>query len=202
MRRQNLAQRDAKRDAGTRAGQPDRRLTFEAGAAYVAVQEAAAQRSQACISRTTDFGKSWTKITSGIAPMDYVHVVREDRKRRGLLLRERNTASTSHTRRCQVAVVSQNLPDVPVSDIWVEDNAIAIRRTGAASTCSTTLRPCGRRLKRRRRLRRSCSSLRSDARHGRRDADLPAEETAGEADAGGARRERSGAVHCAGRPTR
>ena len=37
------------------------------------------------IFRTRDFGKTWTKIVSGIPAKDYVHVVREDPARRGLL---------------------------------------------------------------------------------------------------------------------
>ena len=66
---------------------------FEAGGAYVAVKKPLLNDLEPYIFKTTDFGKSWTKITSGIAPLDYVHVVREDRRRRGLLF-----AGTQHAR--------------------------------------------------------------------------------------------------------
>ena len=104
---------------------------FSAGTAYVSVRKPLLDDLSPCIFRTHDFGKTWTKIVDGIGPLDYVHVVREDTKRRGLLY-----AGTQHgfyvsfddggrwTR------LSLNLPDVPVSDAWVEDNSIAISTHG------------------------------------------------------------------------
>jgi len=35
--------------------------------------------------RRDDYGKTWKKIVSGIAPNDFVHAVREDLERPGLL---------------------------------------------------------------------------------------------------------------------
>ena len=104
---------------------------FNAGTAYIAVKKPLLDDLKPYIFRTTDFGKSWTKITSGIAPMDYVHVVREDRKRRGLLFAgTQHGIYVSHDDGARWQSLSQNLPDVPVSDIWMEDNAIAISTHG------------------------------------------------------------------------
>ena len=104
---------------------------FNAGTAYIAVKKPLLDDLKPYIFRTTDFGKSWTKITSGIAPMDYVHVVREDRKRRGLLFAgTQHGIYVSHDDGARWQSLSQNLPDVPVSDIWMEDHAIAISTHG------------------------------------------------------------------------
>ena len=104
---------------------------FDAGTAYVAVKKPLLNDLAPYIFRTTDFGKSWTKITSGISPTDYVHVVREDRRRRGLLFAgTQHAVYVSHDDGAIWQSLSLNLPDVPVSDIWVEDNAIAISTHG------------------------------------------------------------------------
>ena len=104
---------------------------FDAGTAYIAVKKPLLNDLSPYIFRTRDFGKSWTKIVSGIGAHDYVHVVREDRKRKGLLY-----AGTQHGFYVSYndgdtwQRMSLNLPDVQISDIWVEDNAIAISTMG------------------------------------------------------------------------
>ena len=104
---------------------------FDAGTAYVAVKKPLLDDFRPYIFRTTDFGRSWTKIVSGIAPMDYVHVVREDGKRRGLLFAgTQHGVYVSHDAGGSWQSLSLNLPDVPVSDLWVEDNALAIATHG------------------------------------------------------------------------
>ena len=73
--------------------------------AYVAVKKPLLNDLEPYIFKTTDFGKSWTKITSGIGPLDYVHVVREDRKRRGLLFAgTQHGVYVSHNDGAQLAV--------------------------------------------------------------------------------------------------
>ena len=104
---------------------------FDPGTAYIAVKKPLLNDLSPYIFRTRDFGKSWTKIVSGIEALDYVHVVREDRKRKGLLY-----AGTQHGFYVSYndgdtwQRMSLNLPDVQISDIWVEDNAIAISTMG------------------------------------------------------------------------
>src|SRR5438874_1089336 len=56
-----------------------------AGTAYVAVKNYLQEDRAPYIFRTDDFGKTWMKIVSGIKAGDYVHAVREDPKRPGLL---------------------------------------------------------------------------------------------------------------------
>src|SRR4030095_3906987 len=58
---------------------------FDPGTAYIAVKKPLLNDLAPYIFRTRDFGKAWRKIVDGIGSFDYAHVVREDRKRKGLL---------------------------------------------------------------------------------------------------------------------
>jgi photosystem II stability/assembly factor-like uncharacterized protein len=81
--------------------------------------------------RTHDFGKTWTKIVDGIRADDYVHAVREDPKRKGLLY-----AGTEHgiyvswDDGAHWESLALNLPDVQVPDLVVEDNDLVIATHG------------------------------------------------------------------------
>jgi photosystem II stability/assembly factor-like uncharacterized protein len=106
--------------------------SFDDAVAYVAVKKMLLGDRSPHIFRTRDFGKSWTRIVNGIAPSDYVHVVREDPIRRGLLY-----AGTQHGVYISVddgdnwRPFSEGLPkSVPVTDLVVERNAIAIGTHG------------------------------------------------------------------------
>ncbi len=105
--------------------------SFDNGTAYVAVKKMLLGDRAPYIFRTRDYGKTWSKIVNGIPGNDYVHVVREDPARRGLLY-----AGTQHG-----AFISfddgerwlpfkTGLPDVPVTDLVVEKNALAIATHG------------------------------------------------------------------------
>ena len=105
--------------------------SFQPGGAYVAVKKMLLGDQSPYIFRTHDFGKTWTKIVNGIPANDYVHAVREDPTRRGLLY-----AGTQHGFYISFddgdrwQPLSLNLPDVPITDVWVEENAIAIATHG------------------------------------------------------------------------
>jgi hypothetical protein len=81
--------------------------------------------------RTHDYGKTWTKIVSGIRGDDFAHAVREDPKRRGLLY-----AGTEHgiyvswNDGDSWQSLSLNLPDVQVSDLLVLENDLVIATHG------------------------------------------------------------------------
>ena len=63
---------------------------YNAGTAYVAVQRHKMDDFTPYIFKTTDFGKTWTSITSGIPADEYVHAVREDQEaQRAALCRHR-----------------------------------------------------------------------------------------------------------------
>jgi photosystem II stability/assembly factor-like uncharacterized protein len=104
---------------------------FDPGAAYVAVKKPLLNDLSPYIFRTHDYGKTWTKTVSGIGATDYVHVVREDPARRGLLYAgTQHGVYISYDDGNKWEPFSLNLPDTPVSDIWVEANSIAIATHG------------------------------------------------------------------------
>ena len=104
---------------------------FDPGAAYVAVKKPLLDDLKPYAFRTHDFGQTWTAIVNGIRPDDYVHVVREDPARRGLLY-----AGTQHGVYVSFddgdrwEPLTLNLPDTQVSDLVVEDNSLAIATHG------------------------------------------------------------------------
>jgi hypothetical protein len=83
------------------------------------------------IFRTRDYGKTWTRIVNGIKANDYVHAVREDPVRKGLLY-----AGTQHGFYLSFndgdswLPFNQGLPDTPIVDVWVTDNDIALTAHG------------------------------------------------------------------------
>ena len=105
--------------------------SFDNGTAYMAVKKMLLGDRSPYIFRTRDYGKTWTKIVNGIAANDYVHTVREDPVRRGLLY-----AGTQHGVYIsfddgeQWQPFKNGLPDTPVTDLVVEKNALAIGTHG------------------------------------------------------------------------
>ena len=104
---------------------------FDAGTAYAAVKRPLLNDLAPYIFRTHDFGKTWTKITTGLPPSDYVHAVREDPTRKGLLY-----AATQHGVYISYddgdswQSLSLNLPDAPISDLIVQASSLAISTHG------------------------------------------------------------------------
>lgn len=99
--------------------------------AYLAAKRYLQDDRAPYIYRTHDWGKTWTKITDGIRADDYVHAVREDPTRSGLLY-----AGTEHgfyvswNDGAEWKPLSLNLPDVQVSDVAVEKNDLVIATHG------------------------------------------------------------------------
>jgi photosystem II stability/assembly factor-like uncharacterized protein len=104
---------------------------FDDGTAYVAVKKPLLNDFAPYIFRTHDFGATWTKIVNGIGADDYVHAVREDPTRKGLLY-----AGTQHGFYISYddgdrwSMFNAGLPNAQVSDIWVEANSIAVSTHG------------------------------------------------------------------------
>ncbi len=105
--------------------------SFEDGTAYIAVKRPLLNDVAPYVFRTHDFGKTWTKVVSGIRPNDYVHAVREDPTRRGLLYAgAQHGMYLSYDDGDSWQPFSLNLPDIPISDVMVERNSIAIATHG------------------------------------------------------------------------
>jgi hypothetical protein len=105
--------------------------SFDNATAYMAVKKMLLGDMSPYIFRTRDYGKTWTKIVTGIAPNDYAHSVREDPVRKGLLY-----AGTQHGFYISFndgdtwQPFNQGLPDTPIVDVWVTANDIAITAHG------------------------------------------------------------------------
>ncbi|MBI2833913.1 MAG: glycosyl hydrolase [Acidobacteria bacterium] len=74
--------------------------------------------------KTNDYGRTWTKITSGIAADDYTRTIREDPVRRGLLYAgaEHGGVHVSFNDGATWQSLRLNLPTVPVWDVAIKDN--------------------------------------------------------------------------------
>ena len=104
------------------------------GAAYFALARYKLGDDAPYAYKTSDYGKTWTRITSGMRDSEPVRVVREDPVRRGLLLAGTETgvyASFDDGARWQSLQLS--LPRVPVTDIQIrKDGDVAISTEGRA----------------------------------------------------------------------
>ncbi len=101
------------------------------GAAYLAAKRYQLDDLKPYIFRTDDYGATWTKIVGGIAPNDFVHAVREDPRKPGLLF-----AGTDHgiyvsfNDGASWQSLRLNLPDTQVPDLLVEGNDLVIATHG------------------------------------------------------------------------
>lgn len=105
--------------------------SFNSGAAYVSVRRPLLNDLSPYIFKTTDYGRTWTKIVNGIRSDAYVHAVREDPNRRGLLYAAtQHGVYISYDDGAQWQSLWRNMPDVPVSDLIVEGNELVIATHG------------------------------------------------------------------------
>jgi photosystem II stability/assembly factor-like uncharacterized protein len=104
---------------------------FSPGTAYMSVRKPLLNDFAPYIFRTTDFGKTWTRIVTGIRGDAYVHAVREDPTRRGLLYAAtQHGVYLSYDDGATWQSLLLNMPDVPVSDLIVESNELVIATHG------------------------------------------------------------------------
>ncbi len=105
--------------------------THDPAGAYVAARRAQLDDRRPYVYRTHDYGKTWTKIVSGIPDNDYAQAVREDTMRRGLLyLGTEHAIYYSFDDGDNWRSLSLNLPDTQVADIAVEKHDLVIATHG------------------------------------------------------------------------
>ncbi len=94
---------------------------YDAGTAYISVDLHQMGDFDPYIYKTTDYGKSWTKISNGIPKSEssFVHVIKEDPKRKGLLYAGIDKGIyVSHNDGASWERLRLNLPPAPV--YWLE----------------------------------------------------------------------------------
>ena len=125
----------------TPAGMPNEGLiaTIDAspharGAAYFALARYKLGDDAPHAYKTSDYGRTWTRITSGLREGEPVRAVREDPVRRGLLFAGTETGMyVSFDDGARWQSLQLNLPRVPVTDIQVRrDGDVAIATEGRA----------------------------------------------------------------------
>jgi photosystem II stability/assembly factor-like uncharacterized protein len=104
---------------------------FRAGTAYVAANRYQQDDFTPYLFRTDDYGETWTSITNGVAPNDFVRAIREDIKRAKLLyLGTEHGVYVSFDDGAKWESLRQNLPDTPVHDLAVEERDLVIATHG------------------------------------------------------------------------
>jgi hypothetical protein len=101
------------------------------GVAYLAANRYQLGDRQPYIYKTSDFGKTWTKIVNGIPGDDFPRAIREDKKRRGLLYVGTETGIyLSFNDGASWQPLQLNLPVTPVHGIVSEDRDLVIGTHG------------------------------------------------------------------------
>ncbi len=106
---------------------------LDAGTAYVAIDRHQNDDLKPYIYKTSDYGKTWTKLTNGIPEGSFVRSVREDPKKRGLLYAgTEGGVYVSFNDGADWRPLKLNLPATPVHDLIVKDNDLIVATHGRA----------------------------------------------------------------------
>ena len=103
----------------------------DAGTAYLAVERHKADDFAPYVFKTTDFGKTWTKLVAGLPANDYVHAVRVDPRRPGLLFAGTEQGvyfsfdDGAHWQSLQL-----DLPTAPVNDLVIKNTDLVVATHG------------------------------------------------------------------------
>ncbi|MBI4538978.1 MAG: glycosyl hydrolase [Gemmatimonadetes bacterium] len=98
----------------------------DAGAVYFAATRYKVQDRAPYLYRSSDYGKSWTRITNGIPDGDFTRVIRDDPQRRGMLYAGTETGVyVSFDDGAGWQPLRLNLPVVPIHDMtWKEGDLV------------------------------------------------------------------------------
>ena len=92
--------------------------------------------------RTTDYGVTWTKITNGITADHFTRAIREDLHRPGMVYAATERGVwVSYDAGNNWQSLQKNLPPVPVSDMMLRDDDLAISTHGRAFWVMENLTP-------------------------------------------------------------
>lgn len=104
---------------------------FDEGTCYVAGTKYKTGDFTPYLYKTTDYGKSWKKITNGINGEHFTRVLREDPKRKGLLYAGTETGMyISFNDGNNWKPFQLNLPVVPITDLTIKDNNLIVATQG------------------------------------------------------------------------
>jgi photosystem II stability/assembly factor-like uncharacterized protein len=104
-----------------------------AGTAYLAADRVRWDDYHPYLYKTTDYGKTWTKIVNGLPDNSYTHAIREDTVRKGMLFAGTETGVyVSFDDGAKWQSLQLNLPTVPVHDMTIHGNDLVAATHGRA----------------------------------------------------------------------
>ena len=104
---------------------------FDEGTCYVAATRYKLGDFQPYLYKTTDYGKTWIKITNGIPAEHFTRVVREDPKKKGLLYAGTESGMyISFNDGASWSPFQMNLPIVPITDLAIKDDNLIVATQG------------------------------------------------------------------------
>ena len=105
----------------------------EPGTAYIAVERHKMDDFAPYVFKTTDFGNTWTKLINGFPANNYIHAVRSDPQRPGLLFAgTEQGVYVSFDDGAKWQPIEINLPMSPVNDLIVKNNDLVVATHGRA----------------------------------------------------------------------
>ena len=103
----------------------------DAGTAYVAATRYKSHDDQPYLFKTSDYGKTWTKIVNGIPNDDFTRVIREDPAQKGLLFAGTERALyVSFDDGANWQPLQLNLPVVPIHDLVIAQGDLVVGTHG------------------------------------------------------------------------
>ncbi len=114
----------------------------DAATAYVAVDAHRLDDARPYLYRTKDFGRTWSRLDAALAKDDYLHAVREDPARRGLLyVGTEHGVMFSTDDGASWKPLKLNLPTVAVHDLVVTGNDLVVGTHGRSVWILDDLQP-------------------------------------------------------------
>ena len=115
---------------------------WDAGTAYVVVDAHRLDDETPYLFKTADFGATWTSLTKGLDPEVYLHVVREDTRRRGMLyLGTERGVMVSRDDGAAWQSLRLNMPTVSVVDLAVAGDDLVVGTLGRSAWILDDLTP-------------------------------------------------------------
>ncbi len=103
----------------------------DAGTAYVAATRYKLDDFAPYLFKTTDYGRTWKKITNGIPATDFTRAIREDPEKKGLLYAGTETGVyVSFDDGGRWERLGGNLPVVPIHDLVIKDGDLVLGTHG------------------------------------------------------------------------
>jgi len=115
---------------------------FKPGTLYLAANRYQVDDRQPYVFKTEDFGKSWTKIISGIEDGHFARAIREDLEKPGLLyLATEHGVYVSFNDGEMWQSLQLNLPDTPIRDLVLKNDDVVLGSHGRGFWILDDIRP-------------------------------------------------------------